>query len=468
METLEGRHLMAAFAWAPRPALTVEPDVLVAPLATAATREAAQWPFAADSPWNIGVGSGAQLAPITGGMSSSGANLNVNAWSIPVYHASNSDPLVSVYWGSSKVADFRIPAAAKADPQGDAHLTIIDPTGTKVMEILGTRWSGSNRIDADVAVVNSLTDAGVYPSYHGARAYGGSAIAGLIRKDELSAASIPHALAVAVDPSSLNRNAPGGKPYVWPANSADGGAGASYGIDGNLYMGSLLTIPRSVNVDSLGLSPQALAVARALQDYGAYVVDQGGGNIIYYAEPGSNVTTSGGELGRLTQYLRVVTNNSATNVGGGGSRFVESAPSFVGSDPVPTPTPIPEPTPTPEPTPVPPVVDDPAPSPDPAPVTQAWDIAGTMADRQGRALANVPVYLFASGTDEVVQVVFTDSRGTFVFSDVEPGVYAVAGDGGYGASRWTDEQVTVKNDDVLDVSLVINVNSSGSSGRRRR
>jgi hypothetical protein len=350
---------------------------------------------------------------------------------------------VSIYWGGGYQGSVRIPTSAQPDSAGDASMAVIDPTRTKVAEFIGMRWTSSTRIDADVAVINNLTDQGVYPSYHGARAYGGSAIAGLIRKDELAAGVIPHALAVAVDPSSLNRNAPGGNTFVWPANSSDGGNGSGYGSDGNLYMGSLLTIPRSVNVDALGLSAQARAVAHALQDYGAYIVDRGGGNVIYYAEPGSNVSTSGSELGRLTQYLRVVTNNSATNVNGGGSRYVATAPEFGAGSTTTTPTPTPTPTPA------------PTPAPTPTPTLQAWDVSGTIKDTKGRALANVAVYLFIPGTDTVVQTVRTNSSGQYVFTDVKAGTYAVASDGGMGISRWTDKLVTVVNADVLNVSLTI-------------
>jgi hypothetical protein len=93
-------------------------------------------------------------------------------------------------------------------------------------------------------------------------------------------------------------------------------------------MGSLLAIPPSVNIGALGLSPQALAVARALQDYGAYITETGGGNVIYYAEANSHTTMTAAELGSLTPYLRVVPNNSSNNVGGGGVPRAEMAPPF--------------------------------------------------------------------------------------------------------------------------------------------
>src|SRR2546426_268400 len=63
--------------------------------------------------------------------------------------------------------------------------------------------------------------------------------------------------------------------YRWPASQADGCASSCYGgTTQALRMGSLLAIPASVNVDSLGLETEpAKILARALQDYGAYTVD---------------------------------------------------------------------------------------------------------------------------------------------------------------------------------------------------
>ena len=73
--------------------------------------------------------------------------------------------------------------------------------------------------------------------------------------------------------------------YVWPATEQDYDSPWTYG--GALPMGSLVAIPRSVDITQLGLNPQTLAIARALQDYGGYIVDRAGdGTVALYAEPG--------------------------------------------------------------------------------------------------------------------------------------------------------------------------------------
>lgn len=305
---------------------------LVIDTQAATTRDPAFWPFSSSSPWNTPLGSAAQYSAIAsnGFSPTGGASLNVNAWSWPVYLASESDPLVSVYWDgdAEPTTTIHVPLGALPDAQSDHSMIVISPDHRTVTEMWNASWQSSSRIDAGVVYVNDTKGPGIYDSYHGARAYGGSALAGLIRKDELTAAHIPHVLAIAVSPQALNKIAPGGESYVWPANHSDGATGDGYSTTGNIYMGSLLAIPPSVNIGALGLSPQALAVARALQDYGAYITETGGGNVIYYAEANSRTTMSEAELGSLTPYLRVVSNNSSTNVGGGGVPRAELAPPF--------------------------------------------------------------------------------------------------------------------------------------------
>ncbi len=102
--------------------------------------------------------------------------------------------------------------------------------------------------------------------------------AGAIRPGEL-VNGIRHSLAFITNPRMWNRHARTGAGHVWPAVSADAGWNApdGYGYSGNLFMGSLVAIPPWVDVRTLGLvTSQARAIARALQDYGAYGRDSDG------------------------------------------------------------------------------------------------------------------------------------------------------------------------------------------------
>ena len=313
--------------------------LLHAAVATAATsaepvgRDAALWPFAASSPWNSAVGDQAVFQPITSPRFAvkKGGILNSTGFSHPVFIAEPADPEVSIFkkGSGSAFAVVRVPLLAQPDAQGDGHLHIIDEQRRNVIEMWQAVRNADGSITAVAVVKNDLTDDGVYGSWHGVRAYGGSAIAGLIRSGELTG-GIRHALAIAVEQQALNRNGPGGRGYVWPASSCDNKN--SYSASGNLFMGSLLAIPPTVDVHKLGLGPQALEVAIAAQDYGAYITDCTGTNLSFYAEPAASeevALTTRGELSQVVALLQVVSNNTVQSVGGGGLPRRPPAPPFV-------------------------------------------------------------------------------------------------------------------------------------------
>jgi hypothetical protein len=211
-------------------------------------------------------------------------------------------------------------------------MNVIGPSGTDVLELFGVRRRDDGSWSTYVAIVNDLRGPGVYRTWHGTRAYGGSSMGGLIRKGELTS-GIPHALAMATGSKMLNRIIPlahpgfpgAGKAFVWPASSAD--TGAPYSDIGNLHMGTLLAIPPDVDIMQLGITDRrTLSLARALQDYGAYIVDIGGGDWhrggIFYAELSASGEAPQGplpDIDRVATLLQVVANNSDRRPGGGGA-----------------------------------------------------------------------------------------------------------------------------------------------------
>jgi hypothetical protein len=228
------------------------------------------------------------------------------------------------------IPNVRIPATAKAALPAftgsgvcdygdtDAHLHIIDPKHQFVDETWHARPSVSGGFDVFGYTRNSLTDSGIGKG--GERAYGGSAIAGLIRKGELSS-GIKHALALAIPHSQMKCIVSGSTPSgscdpVWPASKVDDGARAKY--KGEVPMGQLVSIPVDVDLSSLGLTAGGLRLAQALKDYGAYVVDASE-DFVMYAEPAASGELTGArkDLAAIRALLRCVTNNSAARVGGG-------------------------------------------------------------------------------------------------------------------------------------------------------
>ena len=145
----------------------------------------------------------------------------------------------------------------------------------------------------------------------GERAHGGSALGGILRKGELQN-GIHHALTMTL-PRRLQRLGP-----VWPASAQDDNAARDYA--GHVPIGQLVALPSSVDVHALGLSKAGLAIAIALQDYGAYNVDSAT-DFSLSAEPAVEPDLGAREdLPKLRALLLCVTNNRKDNVGGGGPR----------------------------------------------------------------------------------------------------------------------------------------------------
>jgi hypothetical protein len=140
--------------------------------------------------------------------------------------------------------------------------------------------------------------------------------------------------------------------YRWPAIGADGYAVGHYGANSNatnasnsqMKMGALLAIPPTTNIAALGLVTEpALQLAWTLQNYGAYIVDDTWGPSwcwnIENGTAGSKAVEFNNDYGfaffqrwidnasfpwigdqiKLMGALRVVSNNSPSSIGGGGT-----------------------------------------------------------------------------------------------------------------------------------------------------
>lgn len=290
---------------------------------TSGRRSAWLHPFSSTSAWNTAIGSRAAFESRTGTRTASFLTakpvINRAQWSVATRLATAADPLVTLTAVRNKATyRIRIPADTVATGGLDRHVTVVQPDGVtaydlyKISRVSATQWR------AEFVVVVDLRSPGTAA---GVRASGQPGFAGLIRRHEVAARHIPHAVAIAV-PGSVLRRGP-----VWPATREDGDAARSY--TGRVPMGALFAIPPGVDVEAMRLSPEGRALARALQRYGAYVVDRSDMASLYceLSCDGAATERMKADFRALFGQLRAVTNNGARSVGGGGTpRVAAPAP----------------------------------------------------------------------------------------------------------------------------------------------
>lgn len=252
-------------------------------------------PFAATSPWNTPIAATARFVDdARTARLRAGGDIQCNAtqWTIPVYRATSSDPLETISvadpsGGRQGRVTLQAPAGAVADVQDDAHLIVISADGKTSHEFWWVRGRVGSRTAWSYVEV-PLAGSGVgfngpgVPGYWSTsvksygwgaiRAYGGSGLGGLIRAGELTTDVAPYsALALSIDKSILMHPADG-KTFGSAIAVKDD---TSMGYSGNVLMGTRFGLPPTF--DSSRLSPAARRLAKRLQAYGAYVVDQSTG-----------------------------------------------------------------------------------------------------------------------------------------------------------------------------------------------
>jgi hypothetical protein len=244
-------------------------------------------PFSVSSPWNTPIGSNPAVDPnsdamiATLGPSSThgGFWINILEWTIPVYYADANTPTYDVpcdnSWnacGSGFGQNVPIPDGAMPDPNQDAHMAVLDLSRNLSWDMFRARWQGDGWV-VEWGYLFDLDSDGVQPDgTASARASGFPLLAGLIRLEEIQRGRIDHALVMAYD-------SPRDGVYVHPASTAFDAQGDENAIP----MGGRIQLDPLLDLNSLDLSPAARVVARALQEYGAYVGDYAG-SLVLYAE----------------------------------------------------------------------------------------------------------------------------------------------------------------------------------------
>ena len=264
-------------------------------------------PFASNSIWNTPIASNPRYVACNLGVL--GALANDRMWLFRTY---SSDPFRDVVQPEGFVKPgINIPDSLYIpdEPNGCASFLLTDGVTLRDYNALRRTTNGSNPIGYYYGD-HSITGDGIEGGQAGS---GMSAIGGTIRVGELESGNpMGHALKLELDWAVLYKNSADqtnqSQTYRWPAVRSDGnyggsGGGPNYtGINSALRMGSLVALPRDVDINSLGLSAKGLKIAKAIQDYGAYIVDSTG-NHWQWGNGGYTMNISV-EQGASTDYLR--------------------------------------------------------------------------------------------------------------------------------------------------------------------
>jgi hypothetical protein len=348
------------------------------------SRDPYQWPFSRDSIWNMPIGSNAQYA-----VTNMPAPDTYAGDEHHIYRLQNPKP-TQFEQGVLPLDDGMISDI----PSGDSTnrvATVIDNNGDFYQIQPGRRNSATSNVtgyvrDQAAELYSGQLDAegrrcvkqvagacylnikgkGIDGSHWGS---GLSAIGGGLKSGDLtSAEDIRHALNIEIsgwkylkcNDGDTNFNDFKAKGFMWPADRNDSYA-CPNGYGGNLdyfRMGALLALKPDLDLNSLGLQTDAAKkMAKAFQDYGGYVTDDSYGvnsnstifNFTYEKEVASEFKAKYGydfniywdtgslrqspffkDMDKIITQLNVITNNTPTNIGGGGTPRAPLAPCFVG------------------------------------------------------------------------------------------------------------------------------------------
>lgn len=324
-------------------------------------------PFSANSVWRLGIAADAKFATAgdarnvaLGNVDQPGqAWINSDNYSHPIAYPTGSDPYAAVTDSFHTVGgipeggtwNLNIPATARIAAGTDRHMHVMSLDRNTIYEHFGAVRTDSTHYTVTRRHAVALNGSGLGPQ-NGTRAYGGSAIGGLIRAWEVDPTNpnytgrIDHPLAIAIrgdqalytgtDPQRAggfgDSYGPDGyglkRGYVWPATEQDYGSSSNY--SGPIPMGAYFAIPPTVDLTTLGLaSASAMMMAKACQDYGVYVTDTSGTTNFYVEDDNKTATGaflsnlfnggaySNADIKILLKALRVVTTNGPETPNGG-------------------------------------------------------------------------------------------------------------------------------------------------------
>ena len=201
---------------------------------------------------------------------------NLYRYGVPIYEADASTPRYSVNclrdWGVCGLQrePVPVPRGAVPSPGTDGAMVVVDSSTRRSFEF----YKAERRLDGGwQAAWGDMVDLDGRGTPGGAVGAGVSRLAGVVRAKEIAHGQIDHALVFSTDNACIET-------YRYPASKTDGRSRRPDCIP----EGARIQLDPTVDVGALGLPPAERAVARALQTYGAYAIDNGGAEMAFIFE----------------------------------------------------------------------------------------------------------------------------------------------------------------------------------------
>jgi hypothetical protein len=205
------------------------------------------------------------------------AGADDNPWGQPVYWAEPGDPEYDIAVDGPEappeLRNLRIPRGADPAGNNDGSMTVFDvgrgytvafteaaydpDTNTWSASAVTVTYLDSNGLHVRTGSASDARNVGAHRGNNGAVM--------MARLDEVEAGRIPHVLKVASGPETSRR-------FVFPMVGSDGRSGDRAAPP----QGLRFRIKPSIDLDEQGLAPEALVIAKALQEYGFYIGDSAG------------------------------------------------------------------------------------------------------------------------------------------------------------------------------------------------
>lgn len=257
-------------------------------------------PFAATSPWNTKIPLDAEIDPNSDAMldafvRANPLHINMPEWSVAVYYIdADKTPMASVSsfysdgYGLGISSRQPIPSPPGAVPgapleNGTGFISIVDPMQATAWEMRAAGKDSAGNWTMGFGTQLDLSGSGVSQPWmmaetpnhaRAGRISGIPLIAGLIRVDAVKAGRIDHALAFAYAAPKTNT-------FVQPATTSLGAVRDRPEPPFGMPFGTRIQLDPAFDVENSALSPAGKVIARALQEYGAILVDEAGGSTLY-------------------------------------------------------------------------------------------------------------------------------------------------------------------------------------------